>query len=256
MAVVGMSIVQSTPARIQTHGDPATRMPGQHARATVLRLRLRTLLALGFLAVVTAALGRAFGLHSALFIGSELALLVSMFLISRLVLPLVDRHDRGASGEEQVGRLLAQLPRHGWQVFHDATLEHGNIDHIALGPAGLFTVETKSHPGPVRVQRIHGATFRQAQAQGETLERLTGERVEPLIVYSRAWVDKPLGRRRGVRVLPARMLLGYLSRQPDTLAPEQVEKARRRIAAALAAGGGRHSARPSAWPPSLSLRRR
>src|SRR5215472_13841863 len=57
--------------------DPTARNPGQHARATVLRLRLRTLVALGVLAVVTTALGRSFGLHSALFVGSELALLTS-----------------------------------------------------------------------------------------------------------------------------------------------------------------------------------
>ena len=43
---------------------------------------------------------------------------------------------------------------------------------------------------------------------------MTGEHVEPLLVYSRAWVDRPLGRRKGVRVVPARMLLGYLDRQP------------------------------------------
>ena len=38
--------------------------------------------------------------------------------------------------------------------------------------------------------------------------------VEPLIVFSRAWVDRPLARRKGVRVLPARMLLGYLQALP------------------------------------------
>lgn len=236
------------------HGDPVGRAPGQHARATVLRLRLRTLVALGLLAVVTAGLGRAFGLHSALFIASELALLASMFGISRWVLPLVDRRDRGAAGEEQVGKLLEELAGQGWHVIHDVTLDHGNVDHIAIGPAGLFTIETKSHPGPVRVGRIHGATFRQAQAQRQALERLTGERVEPLIVYSRAWVDKPLARRRGVRVMPARMLVGYLERQREQLTGEQIAKARRRVSAALAescARGGRlHS-----WQPQ-SLRRR
>ncbi|HTA15044.1 MAG TPA: nuclease-related domain-containing protein, partial [Solirubrobacteraceae bacterium] len=192
--------------------DPAARMPGQHARATFLRLRLRTLVALGVLAVVTTVLGRTFGLHHPLFIGSELALLITMFAVSRYVLPLVDRHDRGAAGEEHVGGLLDELPGEGWSVIHDASFGHGNVDHIALGRAGLFTVETKSRPGEVRVRTIHGAVLRQAQDQRETLERVTGERVEPMVVFSRAWVDKPLARRRGVRIVPARMLLGYLGR--------------------------------------------
>jgi hypothetical protein len=234
---------------------PGERMPGQHARATVLRLRMRTLLTLGVLAVLTGALGRLFGLRSPWFVGSELALLIAMFLISRFVLPLVDRHDRGASGEEQVGRLLDALSEQSWHVIHDARLHHGNIDHIALGPGGLFTIETKSHPGPVHLQRIHGATLRQAQGHGKELERLTGERVEPLIVYSRAWVDKPLARRRGVRVLPARMLLGYLERRPPTLAREQLERARLRIGTAARGEEPRRSGTLRSWLPQ-SLRRR
>ena len=35
---------------------------------------------------------------------------MSMFVISRYVLPLVERRDRGASGEEHVGALLDELP--------------------------------------------------------------------------------------------------------------------------------------------------
>ncbi|HEY0515760.1 MAG TPA: hypothetical protein VGD00_01455, partial [Solirubrobacteraceae bacterium] len=55
--------------------NPAARTAGQYARATVRRLRMRTLVWLGVLAVSTALLGRTLGLHSALFIGSEVALL-------------------------------------------------------------------------------------------------------------------------------------------------------------------------------------
>ena len=91
-------------------GDPTGRTAGQHARATVRRLRLRTLVTLGVLAVATAVLGRAFGLHDLRFLASEVALLASMFVISRYVLPLVERRDRGASAEEHVGSLLDALP--------------------------------------------------------------------------------------------------------------------------------------------------
>jgi hypothetical protein len=243
-----MPNVNGHTVRIPRRRDPAARMPGQHARATFLRLRLRTLVTLGVLAVLTTVLGRAFGLHSALFIGSELALLVTMFAVSRYVLPLVDRHDRGAAGEEHVGGLLDELSGEGWSIVHDASFGHGNVDHIALGAAGVFTVETKSRPGEVRVRTIHGAVLRQAQDQRETLERITGERVEPLLVFSRAWVDKPLARRRGVRVLPARMLLAYMRRHPDTLTPAQVERARALVVAALAENEPQPD-RLLGWPP-------
>jgi hypothetical protein len=213
--------------------DPTRRTAGQYARATVQRLRMRTLVTLGALAVATAMLGRAFGLHDARFLASELALLISMFVISRHVLPLVERRDRGAQGEEHVGELLNALGDAGWRVIHDASLGRGNIDHILIGPAGVFTIETKSHPGPVRVGRVHGATLSQAQAQSRALERSTGLRAEPLLVYSRAWVDRPLARRKGVRILPARMLVGYLERRRRTLTRAEVEHARELVAAAL-----------------------
>jgi Nuclease-related domain len=219
---------------MQTAGyDPTARAAGQHERTTVRRLRMRTLVSLGVLAVASALLGRTFGLSDWRFLASEIALLVSIFVISRYVLPLVERHDRGATGEEQVGGLLDGLAGDGWHVIHDASLGRGNVDHILIGPAGVFTVETKSHPGPVKVGRVHGATLSQAQAQRKAIERVTGERVEALIVFSRAWVDKPLARRKGVRVTPARMLAGYLERRPATLSQEQVQVARERVAVAL-----------------------
>jgi hypothetical protein len=215
------------------HTDPTRRTAGQYARATVTRLRLRTLVTLGVLAVATALLGRAFGLHSAAFLASEVALLVSMFVITRYVLPLVERRDRGALGEEQVGGLLDQLTGRGWLVIHDATLGRGNVDHILIGPPGIFTIETKSHPGPIRVARLHGAMLSQAQAQRRTIERVTGVEVEPLIVFSRAWVDRPGARRKGVRVFPARMLVGFLGRQPARLSREEIERRYRLVAQAL-----------------------
>ncbi len=213
--------------------DPTGRTAGQYARATVSRLRMRTLVALGVLAVATALLGRTFGLHDRRFLASEIALLASMFVISRYVLPLVERRDRGAAGEERVGGLLDEMRGGGWLVIHDASLGRGNVDHILIGPPGIFTIETKSHPGPVRVARVHGATLSQAQAQRRAIERVTGVEVEPLIVFSRAWVDRPMTRRKGVRVLPARMLVRHLGRLQARLSPQEIERAHALVAQAL-----------------------
>src|SRR5580698_8258014 len=98
--------------------DPTTRAAGQHERTTVRRIRMRTLVALGVLAVATALLGRAFGLRDVRFLGSEVAVVASMFVIWRYVLPLGERHDRGARGEEHVGDLLDSLEGDGWHVIH------------------------------------------------------------------------------------------------------------------------------------------
>jgi Nuclease-related domain len=196
---------------------------------------MRTLLTLGVLAAASDAMGRRFGWQDPRFLGAEVGLLAAIFAISRWVLPLVERHDRGALGEEHVGRLLdGGLLEHGWHVVHDASFGHGNVDHIVIGPCGVFTVETKSHPGPIYVRRLHGAVLGQAQAQRRVVEAIVGEQVDPLVVYSRAWVDRPLSRRKGVRVVPAAMLLSYLERQTPRLNAEQVALAHERLAHALA----------------------
>lgn len=194
---------------------------------------MRTLITLGVLATATTLMGRAFGWQSPLFMGSEVALLLAILLIYKYVLPLVDRHDRGASGEEHVGGLLERLPP-GWRVLHDVSFARGNVDHIAIGPAGVFAIETKSHPGPIKVDRLHGALLRQARAQQTLLERELGLEVEPLVVFSRAWVDRPLARRKGVRVLPAGMLLRYLKGRPFTLDAARIEELRMSVLKAAA----------------------
>ncbi len=213
--------------------DPTTRAAGQHARTIVQRLRLRTLLALGVLGVGTAYLGRTLGQQDPIFVAAVITLLLAILVVSHSVLPLVERHERGATGEEQVGGLLETLAEEGWSVLHDASFGHGNVDHILIGPAGVFTVETKSHPGPITVRQIHGATLEQARSEQRAIERVTGEPVEPLIVYSRAWVDRPLARRKGVRIVPARMLISYLERQVQALDEEEIERARRRVLASV-----------------------
>src|ERR1700730_4535134 len=225
--------------------DPTARVAGEHSRGIVRRLRMRTLVALGVLAVATALLGRGFGWQDPIFMGGDIVVLATILAIYRWVLPLVDRHGRGAPGEEQGGGILDGLCRRGnggWQVIHDANLGHGNVDHIAIGPAGVFTVETKSHPGPVRVARMHGAVLAQAQAERRLVEQATGLRVQPLVVYSRAWVDRPLARRKGVRVVPAGMLAEHLQRQPARLSPAEVSRAQRRLARALQQSGRRRRA--------------
>ena len=231
--------------------DPIARPPGQYARATWRRLRMRSIVALGVLATATALLGRSFGLQDPRFLAAEVALLITMFVISRYVLPLVERRERGAVAEEHVGGLLDQLPRARWRVIHDATLGRGNVDHIVIGPPGVFTIETKSHPGPVRVGRVHGGTLAQAQAQGKAIGWVTGTDVEPLVVFSRAWVDRPGARRKGVRVLPARMLLGHLERAPMTMSSSDVDQAHRLLAEALLEHHGRTRLLGDRWTIKL-----
>jgi len=54
----------------------------------------------------------------------------------------------GAAGERRVGDRLDRLKGHGWSVLHSIPLKSGaDIDHLIIGPGGVFTINTKHHPG-------------------------------------------------------------------------------------------------------------
>lgn len=60
----------------------------------------------------------------------------------------VDNWKTGADGELATARQLAGLPPH-WTVRHDLDRVpgvKGNVDHVIVGPGGLFSLETKSWP--------------------------------------------------------------------------------------------------------------
>jgi hypothetical protein len=55
----------------------------------------------------------------------------------------------GADGEETVGSRLAGLADDGWRVLHSVPVgdRDADIDHVLIGPGGVFTINTKTHPG-------------------------------------------------------------------------------------------------------------
>jgi len=55
----------------------------------------------------------------------------------------------GADGEEAVGARLASLESHGWRVLHAVNVgtRGSDIDHVAIGPGGVYTLNTKTHRG-------------------------------------------------------------------------------------------------------------
>lgn len=70
------------------------------------------------------------------------------------------RGDWRAEGEETTGTALMALPP-GWTVLDDLpwTGEDAGIDHVAVGPAGVFVIRTEARPdGPLGAD--HGALRR------------------------------------------------------------------------------------------------
>jgi hypothetical protein len=54
----------------------------------------------------------------------------------------------GADGEETIGNRLDKLTKHGWHVLHAVPVgdRGSDIDHVVIGPGGVYTINTKRHP--------------------------------------------------------------------------------------------------------------
>lgn len=55
---------------------------------------------------------------------------------------------RGADGESAIARILANFPD-AFSVINDITTPLGNIDHVVVGPTGVFVIDAKNWRGVV-----------------------------------------------------------------------------------------------------------
>jgi hypothetical protein len=60
---------------------------------------------------------------------------------------------RGSAGEVATASALDRLPPKKWEIFHDLAVpgSRSNIDHLAIGPTGVWVVDSKTTRAPVRV---------------------------------------------------------------------------------------------------------
>lgn len=49
----------------------------------------------------------------------------------------------GAVGEQNTAKVLRRLERRGWQVCNDVFFDGANVDHVAVGPGGVFAIERR-----------------------------------------------------------------------------------------------------------------
>ncbi len=152
----------------------------------------------------------------------------------------------GRDGEKAVGQFLDSLREQGYRVFHDVLGERFNIDHVLIGPAGVFTIETKTHSKPASREAyvvfdgeaisVDGYTpdrdpIVQAKAEAswvrELLSESTGRKFEvrPVIVYP-GWFIKYSGPKTNTMwVLEPKGLPTFLQHEPVRLKPEDIQLA-------------------------------
>lgn len=146
---------------------------------------------------------------------------------------------QGVEGEKAVGQYLERLRAKGYDVFHDIVAPGFNVDHVLIGPAGVFTVETKTWSKPLRGEarisfdgeRLFLAGGRppdrdpiiQARAQAAWLKNLlvesTGRKFDvlPVVLFPGWFIEQSVGSLREVWVLEPKALPAFLEREPRRL---------------------------------------
>lgn len=132
---------------------------------------------------------------------------------------------KGARGEALVGALLADLPG-SFVVFNDVRFRFGNIDHLAIGPTGIFALEVKTCRGIVTSDAAGELLFngkqedsvvskltRAAMDLNQRIKALTSDEffVHGLVVFSHARVEANWGTTRTVRCMRDEKLLEYIT---------------------------------------------
>ncbi|BDZ47150.1 nuclease-related domain-containing protein [Naasia aerilata] len=148
----------------------------------------------------------------------------------------------GAKGELMVGALLDRLPGQ-WRVLHSLPVgPASDIDHIVIGPPGVFVINTKHHrnkrvwvAGRAVLVEGHRMPYivkaeREAARVTEALARagVFGTQVTPLVAVVGA-ASLTLRERPAVPVLRAERLISWLRTQPVRLQDDVVAEFARRL---------------------------
>lgn len=148
----------------------------------------------------------------------------------------------GARGEETVGGKLEKLKKPGWRVLHSVPVgaRGSDIDHVLIGPGGVFTLNTKRHPqksvwvrgDTVKVNGFNHPYVRnsryEADRAGQLLSAALGRPVPvtgALVILTATMPPKVTVRQppNGVLVLDLETLLPAFKRRKGIWSSDEVE---------------------------------
>jgi hypothetical protein len=135
----------------------------------------------------------------------------------------------GARGERATARRLRRLERDGYTILHDVAVpgSRANVDHLVIGPGGVFVVDSKRYRGSVS-QSPDGMVWHGRHALAQTLATVWWEAgqvaqalqtdpqvpVTPVLVIHRATVSWGGLWCAGVAIVPPNVLLEVLRADP------------------------------------------
>lgn len=134
----------------------------------------------------------------------------------------------GAEGERETGKEIEKLGP-DWHCEHDVAHEHGNWDHVLVGPPGIFLLDSKLVHGRAEARAdalrsgrlfFSGGAFRSAaRRMNEEIERELGSRAPWVQAVVVVWGDFPQARHEEENVVYVRgeELVLWLEQLPEKL---------------------------------------
>jgi len=250
-----MLVAMLQPQRSRKAGEGAARKYEELTQAWLRRNRGRFLILAAFLAPLVIGVNLAAAHWSSLrwSAGLVTGMVVAMFVIARMSPPpWIENWQDGAVAEQWTGRALRELESQGWRIFHDLTASDGNMDHVVVGPGGVFLLDSKRWRGSITVEgdspvgrRIEGPDLHWQLTSPAHVKGLAVEVSQAIRIGTRAtvWVTPVIvvwGEFAQVvggdtcKFVHGDSLARWLKDQPACIAPGRVEQIAEAVASALA----------------------
>ena len=157
------------------------------------------------------------------------ASLISVLAYWKKGLRRVESFFRGARGEERVAGVLASLPD-AYHVFNDFEAGGDHIDHVVIGPAGVFSVETKSWRGTVEVVEGHVLVngilpSRDPDKVRSAIKKVGFDvTVAPVVCFASDTFAADAVSCGPVKILNSNAINEWFASQPDILPPDELAR--------------------------------
>jgi len=171
------------------------------------------------------------------------ALLVTAYCVVRIfrMRKEIGNLNQAEKGERRVSELLTQLRRKRYVAFDDLLVDQSNIDHVLVGPGGIFAIETKAYSifgngcvgvdesGVLRLSNKPALKnpLRQSAASAADIAKILKDRMRrdfdviPVLIFP-GWTLKGAKAETGVIVLNDGMISEFFESRPTVLSDDQI----------------------------------
>lgn len=166
-------------------------------------------------------------------IGSLLSMFIPLF-DDKLDIKIKNAFN-GAKGEQEVAELLETLPDE-YVVFNNIFYENKKIDHIVIGPTGVYLIETTSSRGKVELKNdnilINGYQYKSLNKMFLSVfwlkDFLGVDFVKGIIVFTNAFV--PLDSEiKNIAIVNKKYLIGKIINEKQYMDRETIEFLKNKI---------------------------